>query len=212
MLKNVIKKASEEKIPWPWYGIKDVLNEEQVAEIRACNFSGVGKRLHGGKRSDNTSFRRYVTKESGTPALVQLVKEFRSVEVQELIWKMIYKMPGNYKGMWVRMEILNDAPGFWLEPHIDIDEKMINCLVYVNETNENKNLGTDLYQTLEGDYKHVGLVRTIPFIHNTGYIFSQFDGNGNKIHGMEKGKDIKVERRGLQINYVTFETDWPVYE
>jgi len=29
---------------------------------------------------------------------------------------------------------------------------------------------------------------------------------------MNKGKNIKVERRGIQLNYVTFQTDWPVHE
>ena len=32
----------------------------------------------------------------------------------------------------------------------------------------------------------------------------------NKWHGMEEGKQIQVERRGIQLNYVTFETDWRV--
>jgi len=31
----------------------------------------------------------------------------------------------------------------------------------------------------------------------------------NSWHGMEK-KEIKKERRCLQVNYVTFKTDWPV--
>ena len=31
----------------------------------------------------------------------------------------------------------------------------------------------------------------------------------NAWHGMEK-KEIKKERRCLQVNYVTFQTDWPV--
>ena len=33
----------------------------------------------------------------------------------------------------------------------------------------------------------------------------------DQIHGMVwKKKEIKKERRCLQINYVTFKTDWPV--
>ena len=27
---------------------------------------------------------------------------------------------------------------------------------------------------------------------------------------MEEGKEIQVERRGIQLNYVTFKTDWKV--
>ena len=50
------------------------------------------------------------------------------------------------------------------------------------------------------------LVDTVPFWHNFGYVFH----GPNKWHGMEKGKTIRTERRGIQINYVTFETDWKV--
>ena len=34
-------------------------------------------------------------------------------------------------------------------------------------------------------------------------------GGGNTLHGMEK-KEIRIERRCLQVNYVTFKTDWKV--
>ena len=212
MLKNVIEKASRKSKPWPWYGLSGVLNEEQVAEIRGMQFAVIGKRLHGGKRSDNTSHRRYVTSSMDTPALVDLVEEFRTVEVQQAIHELVYKTAGTYEGLYVRMEVLDDRPGFWLEPHHDIGEKLISCLIYVNETDEDESLGTDLYSNSGSTYSLLEPVRTVPFIHNTGYLFSQFDGNGNKVHGVEKGKEIKVERRGLQINYVTFETPWRVYE
>ena len=212
MLKSVIEKASRKSRPWPWYGLSDVLSEKQVAEIRGMQFAGVGKRLHGGKRSDNTSHRCFVTPNSGTPELVKLIEEMRTIEVQEAIHKLVYKQKGAYGGLWVRMEVLDDRPGFWLEPHHDISEKLISCLIYVNETDEDENLGTDLYENNGSTYSLLEPVRTVPFIHNTGYLFSQFDGMGNKIHGVDKGKEIKVERRGLQINYVTFETPWRVYE
>jgi len=29
---------------------------------------------------------------------------------------------------------------------------------------------------------------------------------------MAEGKEIQVERRGIQLNYVTFKTDWRVNE
>ena len=210
MLKSVIEKASSKQKPWPWYGLSDVLDEEQVAEIRAMQFSE-RERMHGGKRSDNTSVRRFVN-EDGPSGLIRLVEELRSKEVQEAIHKKIYKYDGNYSGLFVRVEVLNDKDGFWLKPHCDIGEKLISCLVYVNETDEDENIGTDLYSNSGSTYSLLEPVRTVPFIHNTGYMFSQFDGNGNKVHGLSKGKKIKVERRGLQINYVTFETPWRVYE
>ena len=75
-------------------------------------------------------------------------------------------------------------------------------LIYVNQTGENVSLGTDLYD------ENLELKHTVPFWHNYGYIFH----GPNKWHGMEEGKEIQVERRGIQLNYVTFQTDWPVHE
>ena len=48
--------------------------------------------------------------------------------------------------------------------------------------------------------------KTVPYNDNYGYFFSS---GPNTWHGMEK-KEIKKERRCIQINYVTFETDWKV--
>ena len=67
-------------------------------------------------------------------------------------------------------------------------------------TGENINLGTDLYN------EKLELVKTVPFWHNYGYVFT----GPKKWHGMEEGKQIQIERRGIQLNYVTFKTDWRV--
>jgi hypothetical protein len=49
-------------------------------------------------------------------------------------------------------------------------------------------------------------IKTLPYKDNYGYFFSS---GPNSWHGMEK-KNIVKERRCLQVNYVTFKTDWPV--
>ena len=49
-------------------------------------------------------------------------------------------------------------------------------------------------------------VYTVPYKDNYGYIFTTDE---NSWHGLDK-KVIKDERRCLQVNYVTFETDYPV--
>ena len=49
-------------------------------------------------------------------------------------------------------------------------------------------------------------IKTIPYKNNYGYIFTS---GPNTWHGMEK-KEIIKERRCLQVNYVTFPTDWKV--
>ena len=66
--------------------------------------------------------------------------------------------------------------------------------------NESENLGTDLYD------EKLNKVKTVPYKNNYGYFFTS---GPNTWHGMEK-KEIKKERRCLQINYVSFQTDWKV--
>ena len=50
------------------------------------------------------------------------------------------------------------------------------------------------------------IVKTIKYQHNSGYFFSS---GKDTWHGLEM-KEIKKERRCVQINYVSFETDWPI--
>ena len=50
------------------------------------------------------------------------------------------------------------------------------------------------------------LMSGLIFVNNTGYMFTS---GPNTWHGMEK-KTIVKERRCIQVNYVTFTTDWKV--
>ena len=73
-------------------------------------------------------------------------------------------------------------------------------MIWINKYDESDLLGTDLYND------NYDLVKTIKYINNNGYFFS----SGNDTwHGLEM-KEIKKERRCIQINYVTFETEWKV--
>ncbi len=56
------------------------------------------------------------------------------------------------------------------------------------------------------DNKLDGINVTVPFKNNYGYMFTS---GPITWHGMEKKKIVK-ERRCIQVNYVTFETDWKV--
>ena len=99
---------------------------------------------------------------------------------------------------YLRFEVIIDKENFWLEKHVDIPEKKMSFLLFINDNGEDINNGTDIYN------QDLRLVNTIPFIHNSGYMFFP-----SKIswHGLEKGKNIRY-RKVVLINYVTFETDW----
>jgi hypothetical protein len=150
----------------------------------------------GGKAS---KFRCFIEKDNSKdyPNLTNLIEELRSKDIYGYISELIKKDLNN---SYVRIEIICDRQGFWLKPHCDIKEKLISGLIFANPFNELENLGTDLYD------KNLNQVKTVPYKNNYGYFFTS---GLNTWHGMEK-KEIKKERRCLQINYVTFETDWKV--
>ena len=144
-------------------------------------------------------FRRFVDKNNSKkfPNLTNFINELQNKNTYEKISELIKK---DLAKSYVRVEVICDRQGFWLKPHCDIKEKLMSCLLFVNKFNEDTSLGTDFYD------QNLNKVKTLPYRDNYGYFFSS---GFNSWHGMEK-KEIKKERRCLQVNYVTFKTDWPV--
>ena len=144
-------------------------------------------------------FRCFVRKDNSEdfPHLKNLIEELRSKDTYGYIGELIKKDLSN---SYIRLEVICDRKGFWLKPHCDIKEKLVSCLLFANPFNESENLGTDLYD------EKLNKVKTVPYKNNYGYFFTS---GSNTWHGMEK-KEIKKERRCLQVNYVAFETDWKV--
>ena len=191
--------------------INEICNTE-IVDLAQMNIDFDGTRaVDGGEgkfREGITSggkaikFRRFIKKDNSEnfPHINNLIEELRSKDTHGYIGELIKKDLNN---SYVRVEIICDRQGFWLKPHCDIKEKLISCLVFANPFNESENLGTDLYEMND---KKLNKVKTVPYRNNYGYFFTS---GPNTWHGMEK-KEIKRERRCLQINYVTFKTDWPI--
>ena len=144
-------------------------------------------------------FRCFITKENSNnfPNLTKFINELQNKNTHENISKLIDK---DLSKSFVRVEVICDRAGFWLKPHCDIKEKLMSCLLFVNKHNESEELGTDFYDN------NLNKVKTLPYRDNYGYFFSS---GPNTWHGMEK-KEIVKERRCLQVNYVSFQTDWKV--
>jgi len=144
-------------------------------------------------------FRCFINKDNSNnfPHLKKFVEELQSKDTHQKISKLINK---DLSKAYVRVEIICDREGFWLKPHCDIKEKLLSCLLFVNKLEESEELGTDFFDN------NLKKIKTVPYRHNYGYFFSS---GPNTWHGMEK-KVIKRERRSLLVNYVTFNTDWPV--
>ncbi len=191
--------------PFNHWVFSNCLDEGALDEI---SFSSIpsGDRMYDGTRAaDHTGqgvdgkLRLFITKKNcqSFPYLTKLIRSLQSKEMVNKISKIIDKDLSN---SYVRLEVIGDKKGFWLKPHKDISEKLMTMMVWANPYNEASNLGTDLYD------KNFKLVKTIEYIHNSGYFFSSGD---DTWHGLEL-KEIQKERRCIQINYVTFNTDWPV--
>ena len=216
-LNSIVKKSKKFESPFTHWELNEPLTEGQVNEIvnadianpieHNLNYDGT-RAIDGGEGkfregiSDGgkaLKFRCFITKENANkfPNLTDFIQELQNKKTYEQISNLIGKDLSN---SYVRVEVICDRKGFWLKPHCDIKEKLISWLLFVNKFNENENLGTDFYDS------ELKKVKTLPYRDNYGYFFSS---GPNTWHGMEK-KEIVKERRCLQVNYVTFKTDWKV--
>jgi hypothetical protein len=190
--------------PFKHWELSECLDNETLNEISFAQIPD-GERVYDGTRAaDHTGkgvdgkLRLYVDKNNcqNFLNLTKLINKFQD----SLASKISLILHKDLSKSFVRLEIISDKKGFWLKPHKDIPEKLMTMMIWANPNNENENLGTDLYN------EKFELVKTVKYNHNNGYFFS----SGNDTwHGLEI-KKIKKERRCIQINYVSFETDWPV--
>jgi len=218
-LNSIENKSKRYESPFVHWELNQPLTEGQVSEIvradiddptkHSLNYDGT-RAIDGGEGkfregiSDGgkaLKFRCFITKENSKefPNLSDLIEELQNKNTYERVSSLIGK---NLSNSYVRVEVICDRKGFWLKPHCDIKEKLMSCLLFVNKHNESEDLGTDFYDN------NLKRVKTMPYRDNYGYIFSS---GPNTWHGMEK-KHIKKERRCLQVNYVSFQTDWKVQD
>ena len=217
-LSAILNKSKKHEFPFDHWEYSGALTDDSVKEITNADVPDVGKHnlsydgtraIDGGAAEFRKGiasggkaikFRCFITKENASqfPNLVKLINELQSKETYQTISKMIKKDLSN---SYVRLEVICDREGFWLKPHCDIEEKLMSGLIFVNKVKESEDLGTDFYN------EKLEKVKTVPYKHNYGYLFTSGPGTW---HGMEKKKILK-ERRCIQINYVTFPTDWKVF-
>ena len=216
-LNSLINNSKEHKEPFKHWELNEPLSNEAISEIINADIPNVAEHnltYDGTRAIDNGApefregiasggkaikFRCFVTKQNANqfPNLVKFIKELQSEKTYRKISEIINKDLSN---SFVRVEVICDRKGFWLKPHCDIKEKLLSCLLFVNKFNESESLGTDFYNS------NLEKIKTVPYKHNYGYFFSS---GPNTWHGMEK-KEIVKERRCLQVNYVSFPTDWKV--
>jgi hypothetical protein len=216
-LNSILNNSKEHSDPFKHWELNKPLSNDAINEIISADIPDLNqldlkydgtRAIDGGApefREGITSggkaikFRCFVTKENSKkfPALTKLINELQSKKTCSKIASLINRDLSN---SYVRVEVICDRKGFWLKPHCDIKEKLVSCLLFVNEFNESETLGTDFYN------ENLEKVKTVSYKNNYGYFFTS---GPNTWHGMEK-KEIVKERRCLQVNYVSFPTDWKV--
>ena len=216
-LNSLTNNSKEHNEPFKHWELNEPLSNEAISEIINADIPNVAEHnlTYDGTRAIDggapefregiasggkaIKFRCFVTKQNADqfPNLVKFIKELQSEKTYRKISELINKDLSN---SFVRVEVICDRKGFWLKPHCDIKEKLLSCLLFVNKFNESESLGTDFYNS------SLEKIKTVPYKHNYGYFFSS---GPNTWHGMEK-KEIVKERRCLQVNYVSFPTDWKV--
>ena len=192
-------------IPFKHWEISSCLDDKSLNEICVAGIPEGDRSYDGTRAADHSGqgvdgkLRLFVSKENkdSFPYLTKIINDLQNKEFYNKISNIIEKDLSN---SYVRLEIIADKKGFWLKPHKDIPEKLVTMMIWANPYKESEELGTDLYD------KDFQVIKTVKYKHNSGYFFS----SGNDTwHGLEL-KKIEKERRCIQINYVSFETDWPV--
>ena len=216
-LKSILNNSKKFNDPFIHWELNQPLTDATIQEIAKADIAnpidynlrydgtraidgGEGKFREGiSSGGQALKFRCFINKDNSNifPNLTKFINELQSKKTYKKISELIKK---DLSKSYVRVEIICDRQGFWLKPHCDIKEKLMSCLLFINKFKEDESLGTDFYD------ENLNKIKTLPYKDNYGYFFSS---GPNSWHGMEK-KDIKKERRCLQINYVTFKTDWPV--
>ncbi|PPR47212.1 MAG: hypothetical protein CFH19_00645 [Alphaproteobacteria bacterium MarineAlpha5_Bin9] len=200
-LDNIIEHTN----PFKHWEISDCLDKITLDEIGTATIPKGDRSYDGTRAADHTGggidgkLRLFLTKnnEDYFPNLRKLIKSLQKKDIYKKISDYLNK---DLENSYVRLELIGDKKGFWLKPHKDIEEKLMTMMIWCNPFNEPKNLGTDLYND------KFEVVKTIKYENNCGYFFSS---GQDTWHGLEKKQIIK-ERRCIQINYVTFKTDFPV--
>ena len=206
MLKeSILNRCTTYYDPFPHWELDTPFTNNIINELNEVDISDAPRSFDGTRAADaggdglDGKLRVFLESDNSEKLSngMELIEDLRDKEVIESIQDKIKK---NLSNSYIRIEYISDRKGFWLKPHLDIKEKLMTMMLFINTYDESEKLGTDFYNT---DMK---LVKTVPYRHNTGYFFAS---GKNTWHGLEK-KEIKVERRCMQINYVTFPTSWPI--
>lgn len=181
--------------PYTYWLFEGALMPETCEQIVTLPISPAEGYDTQGKRDNHNELRRFISPE--VRKQYKVFDEITQTYQDKSVIKSLEKLCSiSFSGSYLRVEYCQDSDGFWLEPHMDIKEKLVTIQIYLNNGPDAETLGTDIYNA---DKSHFG---TAPSTMNQGMIFLPKE--PNSFHGFEKRR-ILATRRSLIINYVTNE-------
>jgi len=183
--------------PFNHYTFKDVFSESELSGILSIDLFKFSAELHGERASNKNRFFANVDNINTNDAIKSIVEYFLSDDVVNHFEK---ESGRNIRGNYLRVEFIEDREKSWLKPHVDIHEKILSMMIYLNNTDESEDIGTSIYDSEQK------LAKIVPYRHNTGFYFYP---SHDTWHGLEPIK-IKNSRKAIMINYCTFETEFKV--
>ena len=173
--------------PWEHYMEDNFLPIDILEKLKAIKIESNNENC-GGTRTGIPG-RYFFTPEKNDDITKTLVQHIlgRTKEFQN---KFGYDLSDSY----LRVELAQDDEHQWIVPHLDVLDKRITMIVYIDHDDDNTtDLGTDLY-TSENDSEYV----RAEWKNNRCLVFKPTE---EKWHGIKK-RSYKGRRLVLLINYV----------
>ena len=188
-------RADAEDRPYRHWVLTDVLPSGMTEVLRSLPFAAPDLGGLSGKRELHNDQRSYfdINANLRFDACAAVADAFQSTRVCLAIQA---KTGADLSGTYVRLEYAQDVDGFWLEPHTDLGVKRFTMLIYLPESPEQADLGTDIYSAPGAWSKRPA------FVDNTALVFVP---GADTWHGLAP-RPIPGVRRSIIMNYVT--TEW----
>ena len=191
---NLRKFASNHE-PFKHWLFDGVLSEETIDELLKLPLPVPKIEKHTGKRESQNQTRIFLNKECCNKHSV--AKNVANVFNHPSIISKLSNICGRdlTKGK-LRIEYTLDTGDFWLEPHLDIKEKLLTFLIYLSKDPDSSKWGTTIYN------RDLSFHSKAPYKSNMGLMFMAGE---DTWHGVPK-QNIQGIRKNLIINFVT--KDW----
>jgi hypothetical protein len=188
---DALNRADARQTPFRHWLLDRALPEDIARGIPALPIEAADPGDTFGKRETHNSTRVFFSVENRRkyPVCEALAQALQS---HETIERLQAHTGAQLAGSFLRIEYCQDTQGFWLEPHTDIGAKLYTMLVYLSDTPDAIDWGTDVY---DGPDTWVGRA---PGGFNRGLIFIPAH---DTWHAVGK-RHYSGVRKSIIVNYV----------